>query len=70
MNNNDAFNIEQKNIIPHFENKVSEKVKDCITLADKIKNKEKGYFYAQVSFNDENKINTWFRIIEEYNECK
>jgi hypothetical protein len=70
MNRYQAYNIERKNVIPHFDDKVSEMVKDCSVLASKIKNKDKGYFYALISFNAENRIDTWFRIIEEYNGCR
>jgi hypothetical protein len=64
-----AWSLEGRRLTPNFEDKMSEIVKDCPALAAKIKNKEKGYFYAQVSLVDTKKIETMFTIIEEYNKC-
>ncbi len=64
-----AWNIEGRRLSPNFEDKMSEIVKDCAPLAEKIKKKEKGYFYAQVSFNGTKKIETMLSIIDEYNRC-
>ncbi len=64
-----AWNIEGRRLSPNFEDKMSEIVKSCPALAEKIKNKEKGYFYAQVSFNGQKKIETMLGIIDEYNRC-
>jgi hypothetical protein len=66
----ETYDIERRNVVPDFENKVSAFVKDCKVLAEKIKKKEKGYFYAQISLNADKRIDTWLRIIEEYNACK
>jgi len=64
-----AWNIEGRKLTPNFEDKMSQLVKDCPALADKIKKKEKGYFYAQVSLIDSKKIETMMGIIDEYNKC-
>ena len=64
-----AWNIEGKKLTPNFEDKMSEIVKDCPSLAEKIKRKDKGYFYAQVSLIDSKKIETMLGIIDEYNKC-
>jgi hypothetical protein len=64
-----AWNIEGRRLTPNFEDKMSEIVKDCPTLAEKIRKKEKGYFYAQISLIDSKKIETMLNIIEEYNQC-
>lgn len=64
-----AWNIEGRRLSPNFEEKMSEIVKGCPSLAEKIKNKEKGYFYAQVSFNGQKKIETMLGIIDEFNRC-
>jgi len=64
-----AWNIEGRRLSPNFEDKMSEIVKSCPVLAEKIKNKEKGYFYAQVSFNGTKKIETMLGIIDEFNKC-
>ncbi|MEJ7626790.1 MAG: hypothetical protein WKF35_08005 [Ferruginibacter sp.] len=64
-----AWNLEGRRLTPNFEDKMSEIVKDCTVLAEKIKKKEKGYFYAQVSLIDSKKIETMLGIIDEYNRC-
>ena len=70
-NRSDAvWNLEGRNLTPNFEDKMSEIVKDCPVLAMKIRNKEKGYFYAQVSLVNEKRIETMMMIIDEYNKCK
>lgn len=66
----EAWNIEGRNLTPNFENKMSDLVKDCPGLAEKIKRKDKGYFYAQVSLVQEKRIETMMNIIDEYNKCK
>jgi hypothetical protein len=68
--NNRVWNIEGRRVVPNFEDKVSEIVKDCTTLSDKIKQKQKGYFYAQISLGRNKKIDTWMTIIDEYNTCR
>lgn len=64
-----AWNIEGRRLVPDFENKMSEIVKDCPALAEKIRRKEKGYFYAQVSLLDSKRVETMMTIIDEYNKC-
>ena len=65
-----AFNIEGKRLVPNFENKMSEFVNDCAPLAGKIRNKESGYFYAQISLNQQKKVEIIRGIIDEYNRCR
>ncbi|MEO6405477.1 MAG: hypothetical protein ABIY51_03140 [Ferruginibacter sp.] len=65
-----AWNVEGKHFTPNFENKMSEYVKDCAELAEKIKRKDKGYFYAKISLVSEKRIETLMNIIDEYNRCK
>ncbi|MEO7446009.1 MAG: hypothetical protein ABIT96_00005 [Ferruginibacter sp.] len=65
-----AWNVEGKHLTPNFEDKMSEFVKDCPALADKIKRKEKGYFYAKISLISEKRLETLMNIIQEYNDCK
>ncbi len=64
-----AWDLQGRKLTPNFEDKMSEIVKDCPALADKIKRKEKGYFYAQISFVDSKRIETMMLIIDEYNKC-
>ena len=49
---------------------MSEIVKDCPALADKIRHKEKGYFYAQISLSQEKQVETVLGIIDEYEKCR
>lgn len=57
-------------LVPHFEEKMSHIVGDCLALAQKIINKEDGYFYHQVSFSRQHRAEVLLRIIKEYNQCK
>lgn len=65
-----AWSLSGKHLVPNFEDKMSDYVKDCPQLAQKIKNKEKGYFYAQVSLGGQKRIETILNIIDEYNACR
>lgn len=65
-----AWSIDGKHLVPNFEDKMSDYVKDCPQLAEKIKNKEKGYFYAQISLSGMKRIETILNIIDEYNACR
>lgn len=67
---NEVWNLEGRHLTPNFEEKMSEIVKDCQPLAEKISRKEKGYFYAQVSLVSEKRIETMLNIIDEYNKCR
>ncbi|MEO6583284.1 MAG: hypothetical protein ABIO05_03115 [Ferruginibacter sp.] len=64
-----AWSLDGRRLTPNFEDKMSEIVKDCPALAAKIKQKEKGYFYAQISLIDSKRIETMLTIIDEYNKC-
>lgn len=61
------WDISGRRLVPNFDEKMSEVVKDCKPLAEKIRNKEKGYFYAQISARD--RVEVMQRIINEYNRC-
>jgi hypothetical protein len=65
-----AWDIDGRRLVPNFEDKMSEYVQDCAILADKIKRKEKGYFYAQISLSEMKRISTVLNIIDEYNACR
>lgn len=68
-NDNQVYATSGSHFVPHFEEKVSQLVKDCPTLARKVAEKQHGYFYAQVNLLREKKADVLLRIIEEYNEC-
>jgi hypothetical protein len=56
--------------VPNFEEKMSRLVSDCARLAEKIREKKEGYFYAQVSLVREKRVMVLQRIIDEYNKCE
>jgi len=69
----EAVNIYSKQLTHDFEYKMSEIVKDCPSLADKIKTKTKGYYIPSapsVVFPESKRIEVYKRIIGEYNNCK
>jgi hypothetical protein len=52
---------------------MSEIVKDCSSLADKIRTKTKGYYIPSAPsllFPESKRIEVYKKIIEEYNNCK
>jgi hypothetical protein len=56
-------------LMPNFEVKMSSFVEDCPELAQKIRNKQSGYFLPFVSFNAFKPREVLTRIINEYNHC-
>jgi hypothetical protein len=56
-------------LVPNFDEKMSKLIGDCTSLAQKIRHKKDGYFYAQVSLLKEKRVDVLLRIIREYNEC-
>jgi hypothetical protein len=69
----EAINIYSKQLTRDFEYKMSEILKDCSSLADKIKTKTKGYYIPSAPslvFPESKRIEVYKRIIEEYNNCK
>ena len=53
--------------VPKFDSKVSAYVADKPALADKIRNKDKSYFYAMVT-EESHQNNVWWNIVNEYNQ--
>ena len=62
------WDLSGRRLVPNFDEKMSAVVKDCPALAEKIRNKDKGYFYAQISARD--RVEVMQRIINEYNRCE
>lgn len=62
-----VWELSGRKLVPNFDDKMSEVVKDCPELAEKIRNREKGYFYAQISTRD--RVEIMQNIINEYNRC-
>lgn len=65
----ETMNTRSSSLIPFFDQKMSEMVSDCPTLASKIKSKEKGYFIPLASFNIKTYPEVLLKIINEYNNC-
>jgi len=69
----EALSIYNRQLAHEFEYKMSEIVKDCSPLADKIRTKTKGYYIPSAPtlvFPDSKRIEVYKRIIEEYNNCR
>jgi hypothetical protein len=61
--------LRNRNLTPNFDEKMSAYVKDCPSLAEKIKQKENGYFYSDMTFMPR-RVNVMMTIINEYNACR
>lgn len=62
-----AYDLNAFKFFPKFDEKVSKIVDACPVLAEKIKKKEKGYFYNLMSQHKAPDI--WSDIILEYKKC-
>ena len=69
----EAISIYSKQLTHQFEYNMSAIVKDCASLAEKIKAKTKGYYIPSAPsmvFPESKRTEVYKRIIEEYNNCK
>ena len=64
-----VWDLSGSRFVPNFDEKMSKLLADCPTLAARVRNKEQGYFYAQVTMFKEKRADVLLRIIQEYNEC-
>jgi hypothetical protein len=64
-----AYSIVGNKFFPNFEEKMSEIVSDCPSLAEKIKQKTNGYAVKQMSV-DGKKYEVIKKIVDEYNSCR
>jgi hypothetical protein len=64
-----AVNLRGRKLAPNFDEKMSGYVKDCPALAEKIKQKQKGYFYNDIAATPR-RVDVMMNIIDEYNGCK
>jgi hypothetical protein len=68
---NEIFNVLSTKFTPSFNDKMSSYVQDCPTLAEKIKSKNKDYFYPfMLSDNSIRRKAVLLQIINDYNVCK
>lgn len=65
-----TINARSPEVVPNFDEKFSKIVADCPVLADKIKNKEKGYFLPAVTFDAKRPGEVLLKIINEYVQCQ
>jgi hypothetical protein len=69
--NDEVYNIASNKFTPNFDEKMSSYVQDCAALADKIKSKDKAYFYPfLVNDNSPRRKAVLLQIINAYNNCK
>ena len=61
------YQFSDNKFVPHFDTRVSSFVADNPALADKIRSKDKDYFYAFVTEAD-HQYKVWWNIITEYNK--
>ena len=61
------FQFSDNKFVPHFDTRVSSLVADNPALADKIRSKDKDYFYAFVTETGHQQ-KVWWNIINEYNK--
>jgi hypothetical protein len=62
-----VYQFSDNKFVPKFDNKVSSFVADKPALADKIRSRNKDYFYAMVT-EDTHQYTVWWNIINEYNQ--
>jgi len=62
-----VYQFSDNKFVPHFDTRVSGFVADKPALADKIKSKNKDYFYAFVT-QESKQLKVWWNIINEYNQ--
>jgi hypothetical protein len=68
---NEVYNIATNKFTPNFDDKMSSYVQDCPALAEKIKSKDKAYFYPfLVNDNSPRRKSVLLQIINDYNNCK
>jgi hypothetical protein len=66
----ETLNTKSDKLIPNFDLNMSSLVSDCPSLAEKIREKENGYFIPFFSFNTFKHREVMTKIIGEYNNCK
>lgn len=65
-----VYAIAGNKFTPDFDKKMSAIVADCPTLAKKIQDREKEYFYRQMGLYNEKRAEVLLNIIGEYNRCR
>jgi hypothetical protein len=68
-NKSDVYDAQSDWFIPNFNEKTANYFQDCPVLFQKIKNKQKGYFYALVNQGEIQRKQVWMNIWNDYNQC-
>jgi hypothetical protein len=68
-NKSDVYDAQSDWFIPNFNEKTANYFQDCTALFQKIKNKQKGYFYALVNQGEIQRKQVWMNIWNDYNQC-
>lgn len=68
-NGKDVYNAQSEKFIPNFDEKVGSYVSVCPTLTEKIKAKDKDFFYAFVNQGPIRRKQVWMNIVNEFNQC-
>jgi len=61
------YQFSDNKFVPHFDKRVSDLVQDKPALADKIRNKDKDFFYAFIT-EEKHQLKVWWNIVNEYNK--
>lgn len=64
--NDKVFQFTDNKFTPNFETKVSSLLADKPELANKIRNKDKNFFYPQIT-GAKHQLEVWWNIVNEYN---
>lgn len=70
QNATEIYNAQGSKFIPNFDEKVSVYLHNCSPLSQKIKDKNKDFFYAFVNQGETKRKQIWMNILNEYNNCK
>ncbi len=62
-----VYQFSDNKFVPHFDKRVSDLVQDKPALADKIRSKDKDFFYAFIT-DEKHQLKVWWNIINEYNQ--
>jgi hypothetical protein len=62
-----VYQFSDNKFTTHFDKRVGDLVQDKPALADKIRSKDKDFFYAQIT-EESHQLRVWWNIINEYNQ--
>ena len=65
----EVIDINSSKLVPEFDIKMSNYIKDCAALVTKVQLKDKGYYYALFSLGAK-RVEVIKNIVKEYNNCQ